>query len=160
MRLEQVGKQESAEGVETNELDDQRLMSILRSCDLNWIEFVRVVTSVQESKKTNLTENMLAEFARKLLSLNLNNEEKGLIAQSRKTYLLQKCCKHKEADVDDGLLVSESDDDDPTELFQVQDPLDAKGKAIVLKTRAAIRWKVKRDIVKHIAERRFFLQRR
>ena len=94
MRLEQVGKQESAEGVETNELDNQLLMNILCSCDLNWIEFVRVVTSMQESKKTNLIENMLAEFARKLLSLNLNNE-KGLIAQSRKAYLLQKCCKDK-----------------------------------------------------------------
>ena len=61
-------------------------MSILRSCDLNWIEFVRVVTGMQESKKPNLAENMLAEFARKLTSLHLNNEEKGLIDQSRKAY--------------------------------------------------------------------------
>ena len=159
MRLEQVGKQESAEGIETNSLDDQQLMSVLRSCDLNWIEFVRVVNGMQESKKPNLTENMLAEFARKLSSLNLNNQEKGLIDQSRKAYLFQKCRKDKEADVDDGLVVSESDGDDPTELLQVQDPLDAKGKAIILKKRAAIRRKAKRDIAKRIAERRFFAEK-
>ena len=160
MRLEQVGKQESAEGIETNSLDDQQLMSILRSCDLNWIEFVRVVNGMQESKKSNLTENMLAEFARKLSSLNLNNQEKGLIDQLRKAYLFQKSRKDKEADVDDGLVVSESDGDDPTELLQVQDPLDAKGKAIILKKRVAIRRKAKRDIAKRIAERRFLQRRR
>ena len=72
---------------------------------------------------------------------------------------IDKCRKDKEADIDDGLVVSESDGDDPTELFQVQDPLDAKGKAIILKKRATIRRKAKRDIAKRIAERRF-LQRR
>ena len=133
MRLGQVGKQESAEGIETNSLDDQQLMSTLRSCDLNWIEFVRVVNGMQESKKPNLTENMLAEFARKLSNLNFNNQEKGLIDQTRKAYLFQKRCKDKEAHVDDGLVVSELDGDDPTELLQVQDLLDTKGKAIILK---------------------------
>ena len=102
---------------------------------------------------------MLAEFSRKLSSLHLNNEEKGLIDQSRKAYLLQKCRKDKEADINDGLVVSESDGDDPTELFQVQDPLDAKGKAIMLKKTATIRRKAKRDIAKRIAERRFFAEK-
>lgn len=159
-RLEQVDKQESAEKIDTNSLDDQQLVNILLYCDLNWIEFARVVTGMQENKQPNLTENMLAEFARKLSSLNFNNEEKGLIDQSKKAYLVQKSRNDKEADVDDGLVASESDDDDPTELFQVQDPLDVKGKAIILKKRAAIQRKAKRDIAKRIAERRFLQRRR
>ena len=61
--------------------------------------------------------------------------------------------------MDNGLVVSESDGDDPTELCQVQDPLVAKRKAVILKKRAAIQCKAKREIAKRIAERRF-LQRR
>ena len=40
--------------------------------------------------------------------------------------------------MDDGLVVSESDSKDPTELCQVQDPLDVKGKAIILKKKGRL----------------------
>jgi hypothetical protein len=56
---------------------------------------VRVVTSMQENKELNLTENVLTEFARKLPSLNLNDQEKDLINQSRQAYLLQKWRKQR-----------------------------------------------------------------
>ena len=49
---------------------------------------------------------------------------------------------------------------DPNELCQVKDPLDAKGKAVILKKRAAIQRKAKREIAKRIAERRFLQRRR
>jgi hypothetical protein len=159
MRLEQFGKNASAEETKTSTMDDDQLIDILRCCDLNWIEFVCVVTGMQENKELNLTENMLTEFTRKLPSLNLNDQEKDLIDQSRQVYLLQNWRKDKEDDVDNGLVVSESDGDDPTELCQVQDPLDAKGKAVILKKRAAIQRKAKREIAKRIAERRFFQRR-
>jgi hypothetical protein len=49
--------------------------------------------------------------------------------------------------VDNGLLVSESNGDDPTELCQVQDPLDAKGKVVILKKRAVSNVKRKEKLL-------------
>jgi hypothetical protein len=46
----------------------------IRAC-LNWIEFARIVTGIQENKQPNVTENMLLEFAGILSSLNLTKEE-------------------------------------------------------------------------------------
>lgn len=158
MQLEQSGKQVSAEETETSSLYDQQLVDILRCCDLNWIEFARIVTGMEENKQPNVTENMLLEFAGKLSNLNLNKEE-CLVDQSRQAYQIQRWRKDKEDDVDDGLVVSESDGDDPNELWQVQDPLDSKGKAVILKKRAAIQRKAKREIAKRIAERRFLKRR-
>ena len=76
---EQAGKQASAEEGETDSLNNHQLVDILRCCGPNWIEFVRMVTGMQEKKQPNLTENMLSEFATKLSSLNLNNKEMCLI---------------------------------------------------------------------------------
>ena len=162
MQLEQSGKQESAdtEETETSSLDDQQLIDILRCCDLNWIEFACIVTGIQENKQPNETENMLLEFAGKLSSLNLTKEEERLVDQSRQAYLIERWHKDKEDDMDDGLVVSESESDDPNELCQVKDPLDAKGKAVILKKRAAIQRKAKREVAKRIAERRFLQRRR
>ena len=61
--------------------------------------------------------------------------------------------------MDDGLVVSESESEDPSELCQVQDPLDDMGKAVILKKRASIQRKAKREIKKRIAER-YFLHRK
>ena len=83
-----------------------------------------------------------------------------MVDQSRQAYLIERWHKDKEDDVDDGLVVSESESDDPNELCQVKDPLDAKGKAVILKKRAAIQRKAKREIAKRIAERRFLQRRR
>ena len=49
--------------------------------------------------------------------------------------------------MDNGLLVSESNGDDPTELCQVQDPLDAKGKVVILKKRAVSNVKRKEKLL-------------
>jgi hypothetical protein len=97
-------------------------------------------------------ENMLLEFAGKLSSLNLTKEEEHLVDQSRQAYLIERWHKDKEDDVDDGLVVSESESDDPNKLCQVKDPLDAKGKAVILKKRADIQRKAKRICQAHCRE--------
>ena len=42
MRFEQFGRNVCAEETETSMMDDDQLIDILRCCDLNWIEFVRL----------------------------------------------------------------------------------------------------------------------
>ena len=158
--LQQFLKEVTAEEDEASSLDDQQLLDILRRCDLNWIEFAQVVSGMLKNKPLDAADDVLVDFAGKLSSLNLNEDDEHGIEQSRQAYLIQRHQKEKEDDVDDGLVVSESESEDPSELCQVQDPLDDMGKAVILKKRASIQRKAKREIKKRIAERRFLHRKR
>lgn len=137
----------------------QQLCDVLRCCDLNWIEFARVVTGMNENKQSDVVENMLNEFAEKLPELNFSEDEHCLINQSRQAYSVHEHFKEKEADVDNGVIVSESEGENMDNLSEVKDPLDTKGVSCIMKRREAIRRKAKREMSKRIAERRFLQKR-
>ena len=139
---------------------EQQLCDVLRCCNLNWIEFVRVVTGMIENKQSEVVENVLSMFAENLPQLDFSNDERNLIDQSRQAYSILEHVKEKEADVDDGLIVSDSDGETMNDLFEVKDPLDTKGMSCMLKRRKGIRCKAKRAIATRIAERRFLQKRR
>ena len=140
--------------------NERQLCDVLRCCDLNWIEFVRVVTGMIENKESEVVENVLNMFAANLPQLDFSDEERHLIDQSRQAYSIQEHFKEKEADVDDGLIVAESDGETMNDLSEVKDPLDTKGISCILKRREGIRRKAKRVIATRIAERRFLQKRR
>jgi hypothetical protein len=66
----------------------------------------------------------------------------------------------KNNDIDDGIILSESDCEDLHELSTIKHPLDDDAKAVLKRKRAFIKRKATRDIKKRIAERRFFQRRR
>ena len=151
----------AGEDAETgSRLSDQQLVDILRSCDFNWIEFVRIVCNILNSKSFNEITSMLDRFGQSLPSLKIDEDEQYLVNQSRQAYIVQRLQKEKEDNIDNGLVLSESDYEDPDALFQVQDPLDEIGKAMIMKKRASIKRKAKREIKTRIAERRFLRKRR
>ncbi len=151
----------SAEVAETRScLNDQQLIDILCSCDFNWIEFVRIICNILHKESLDEIETLLDRFAQNLPNLNVNEDNQNLVNQSRQAYAIQRRQKEKEDDVDTGLVLSESDIEDPDTLCRVQDPLDELGKAVIMKKRASIQRKAKREIKKRIAERRFLRKRR
>ena len=104
-------------------------------------------------------ENIVDNFAKGLSSLNFNESELQVIEQYCQVYFLRKQLHEKEENVDNGIVVSESEDDDPLEIASVGDPLDNKGKDVIKKRRAFIKRKAIRDIKMRIAERRFLKRR-
>ena len=89
----------------------------------------------------------------------VNENERHLANHSRQAYAIQRRQIEKEDDIDTGLVLSESDIEDPDTLCRVQDPLDEIGKAVIMKKRASIQRKAKREVKKRIAERRFLRRR-
>ena len=65
-----------------------------------------------------------------------------------------------ERDIDNGIILSESDSDSSEELIKVRNPLDEAGKQIIRKRRAAFRRKAKREFGKSIAESRYLKRRK
>jgi hypothetical protein len=59
----------------------------------------------------------------------------------------------KQDEINDGMIVSDEEFDNPEDFLQVRKPLDNTGKNLIFKKRAAIHRKAKRDIKKKIAER-------
>lgn len=134
---------------------------ILYQCELNWLEFVRVTGEMQRSlPASNSVESMLIAFAARLPSFNLKECELYVIEKSRQVYNLTKQRNEKEDDIDNGIILSESDCEDLHELSAIKDPLDDKGKEVLRRKRAFLKRKATREIKKRIAERRFLQRRR
>ena len=73
--LQQFLKEVTAEEDEASSLDDQQLLDILRRCDLNWIEFAQVVSGMLKNNPLDAADDVLIDFAGKLSSLNLNEDD-------------------------------------------------------------------------------------
>ena len=140
--------------------NDEQLLSILYQCELNWVEFVGVTGEMQRSLSTSSLESVLNTFATRLHNFNLKESELYVIEQSRQVYNLTKQLNEKEDDIDNGIILSESDCEDVHELSTIKDPLDDKGKEVLKRKRDFIKRKATRDIKKRIAERRFLQRRR
>ena len=80
------------------------------------------------------------------------------IEQSRQVYNLTERLHEKEDDINDGIILSESDCKAQHELSTIKDPLDDEAKEVLKRKRAFIKQKATRDIKKRIVERHF-LQR-
>ena len=53
----------------------QGLYDVLTCCNLNCIEFVRVITGMIENKQSEVVENVRSMFAENLALLDFSNEE-------------------------------------------------------------------------------------
>ena len=120
---EQEDLDETGVNVDSSEdrefFNDDQLLTILYQCEFNWLEFVRVICERQKNLCLNFVESMLNTFAARLPEFNLKECELFVIEQSRQVYNLAQQIKEKE-DIDDGIILSESDCEDPHELSTIK----------------------------------------
>ncbi len=142
-------------------IDPQELLGILQQCSWNWLEFAtKTEKKIQQSGETLRLEHVLEDFAKQLLDLNISEQDYEVIEQSKQVYHQQEDLRKKQDEIDDGMIVSDLEPEDPEELLLVRDPLDDAGKALIKKKREAICRKAKREIKRKIAEKRFLKRRR
>lgn len=84
-----------------------------------------------------------------------------LLKQSREAFIIVNKGAEKEADVQDGVIVSDSDSSD-AELWKngVSNVFDKNGRLLIEKKRASLKRKAARDAQRRIAEKRFLKGRR
>lgn len=141
-------------------MDPEQLLVILRQCNLNWFEFTTQLKEETQNPDENILEPMLEHFFETLPNLDISEHDLHMIQQARDAYQLKKSLHEKQDEIDDGMIVSELESDDPEEFLLVRDPLDDAGKKLIMKKRAAIHTKAKREIKKKVAEKRFLMRRR
>ncbi|CAB4038415.1 Chromatin modification-related YNG2 [Paramuricea clavata] len=140
-------------------LDSNRLIAVLQQCDFNWLEFVSQIEKDKPKIDKNTMDSLLEDFAAELPNLGVSEHNNNLIQQSRQVYHEQQLLLEQQNDITNGMIVSDEESDNPEEYLHVREPLDDAGRTLIMKRRAAIRRKAKRDI-KKIAERRFLMRRR
>ena len=141
-------------------VDSTHLINILQKCDFNWLEFVSHVKKDKPNIDENTVDMLLDNFIKELPNLGINEHNNNLVQQSRQVYHEQKLLLEKQNEIDDGMIVSDQESDNPEDFLVVRQPLNDAGKKLILKKRAAIRRKAKRDVKKKIAERRFLMRKR
>jgi hypothetical protein len=101
-------------------------------------------------------KNVLEDFAKEIPDLNISEQNYEDIEQSQQVYHQQEDLRKRQDEIDNGMIVSDIEPEDPEELLLVRDPLDDAGKALIKKKREAIRRKAKQEIKRKIAEKRVF----
>ena len=124
------------------------------------LELVGVATKIEEkiqqSAKMLRVKNVLEDFAKEIPDLNISEQNYEDIEQSQQVYHQQEDLRKRQDEIDNGMIVSDIEPEDPEELLLVRDPLDDAGKALIKKKREAIRRKAKQEIKRKIAEKRVF----
>lgn len=168
---QQVSEGESYSSVSTtlnakSELEKRarKLLDVLRNCELNWFQFKSVARESMEDVQSEMFEEMVTCFYNGLSSLEMSESEKNIVRQSYHAYNLRKSQEERVIDIEEGNIVSESDEsssDDVTQrLDGVTSPFDDAGIALIKKRRAAIRRKATRVVKKRIAEERLLRRRK
>ena len=91
-------------------------------------------------------ESMLDTFAARLSNSNLKECKLFVIEQSRQAYNLTKRLHEKEDDINDEIILSESDCKAPHEPSTIKDPLDHEAKEVLKRKIGFIKRKATRDI--------------
>ena len=146
------------------EMNSHQLVDILRKCELNWFQFVEVITEMLQLSKEAI-DQLLLDFSGQLSYLGLSTDDEKVIEQSRQAYLLHERLEERRRDREAGLVMSESDtSEDELWASGINDPLDENGRKVVQKKIASIHRKAcreaKRKAKRKVAERRFLKRRR
>ncbi len=117
-----------------------------------------------EEMPSNIFEEMMTCFNHQLSSLGLSELETKIVRQSHHIYSIRKSQDERENDIEEGNIVSETDesstDVNTQSLDEINSPYDAHALALIKKRRAAIRRKATRDTRRRVAEQRLMKQRK
>ena len=149
---------------ELDQKNGAKLLDILRKCDLNWLQFKSVARESMKGVPSETFEKMVACFYDGLLSFGVSELEANIVRQSYRVYEISKSQIDREIDIEEGNIISESDesssDFDPRSLDGLTSPFDSEGQVLIKKRRAALRRKATREAKKRIAEERLLKRRK
>lgn len=148
---------DSESGVVTLPTDDE-LIWILQKSKFNWFELVdRVMEKNCEENEQAVVLN-LESFFEQVLSSDCSIREKTLLEQSYHAYYNdsnRRCLADREANALNGLIVTDSESEDPDHYVGSCDLADPKTQAFILKKRQTLRRHARYLRSKQIAERNF-----
>ena len=140
---------------------DEELLQFLKQSRCNWFELVdHVVKRSDNCEEATITQ--LEKVFPHVMALDLSNSEKCLIEQSHQAFNLDYSNSHsveREANALNGLIVTDSESDDPDTYLEVHDLCSAKAQALITKKRKSIRRRARYLKSKHIAERNFLARK-
>ena len=133
---------------------DAQLLEVLQQSGFNWFEFVsRIEDSFCQVKHAPLEEKY------KVLCNHLAQKEKDLVAQSHDAFIhvqsTETPLQERQVAICNGLVVSESESDDPDEYGRVE-----QMKVLVQRRLTVIKRRARRNRAKLIAERNFLGRKR
>ena len=133
------------------------VMDLLRSCRLNWFEFVGRVRQIMENQTEDCIKQFLINFSEQIKEAKLSEHEKYLIEQSKQAFYLN---EDLEKELSDEELIQSECEEGHVDWGTIHDPLQAEAKDIISKRVKSIRLKAKRNAAKKIAEARFLRRKR
>lgn len=140
---------------------DEELLQFLKQSRYNWFELVdHVVERSDNCQEATITQ--LEKVFPRVMALDLSNGEKCLIEQSHQAFNMDYSNSHsveREANALNGLIVTDSESDDPDTYLEVHDLCSAKAQALITKKRKSIRRRARYLKSKHIAERNFLARK-
>ena len=133
------------------------LLEIIKKSNFNWFEIMEVLTVQHRDVES---EQLKEEIG----ALELTNKEKQLLNVSYEAFTASEQCERDRnlvADSLNGYIVSESEDEaTPSEIQKASSPIDPQLHKVILKRRAAIRRKARREQAKKIAQANILSRKR
>lgn len=134
-------------------------MDILRTCGLNWFDFVGIIREKLENEKEDFIDQFLLNFSQQLHLFKLNEHEKVLIEQSRHAFYLKEELEHEISDHDEENIQSEVEENH-VDWGTIHDPLQAEVKKLIAEKMKSLHLRAKRKAARKIAEARFLRRKR
>ena len=138
-----------------DEQNPLNLQVLLKESHYNWFKFLEQCLQKNPSADVEKLYNEISRF-------ELNTQELRLIEQSYQAFLAAETDMYDQDHIArsvNGEVVSESESDDPESYVGLSDPFSKAGKNLVVKWRAQIKRRARRQKAKAVAERRFLCRK-
>ena len=148
----------------------EELLHLLKLSRYNWFELVDRIIEQKDNREEairnpNCEEATIIQLEKIfpiVMASDLSDNEKQLIEQSHRAFNLDYHNSHsgeREANALNGLVVTDSESDDPDVYLEIHDLSGAKAQALITKKRKSIRRRARYLKSKHIAERNFLARK-
>ena len=119
----------------------EELLQLLKLSRCNWFELVdRVMEQSNESEEATVAQ--FEKIFPAMMASDLGENEKHLIEESHQAFNLDRCNSHlreRVANALNGMIVTDSESDDPDAYLEIHDLSGVKARALIAKKRKAIR---------------------
>ncbi|XP_028409254.1 uncharacterized protein LOC114531845 [Dendronephthya gigantea] len=146
----------------TREIKSEDILDVLKQTKFNWFALEEAISQKFPLLPKETINQSLSTISEQLPCLpSLSKEDNMLLKQSRQAFILVNNSSEKEEDLQDGLIVSDSDSSD-AEVWQngISNVLDNNGRLLIEKKRASLKRKAVRVAKRRIMEKRFLRRRR
>ena len=146
----------------TGEIKSEDILDVLKQTKFNWFALEEAISQKFPLLSKDTINQSLSTISEQLPCLpNLSKEDNMLLEQSRQAFIFVNQSSVREKDLQDGLIVSDSDSSD-AEVWQkgISNVFDNNGRLLIEKKRASLKRKTVRVAKRRIMEKRFLRRRR